>query len=242
MFSKCPSLVHNEEKECLMAKVEECNGECGDILTAEVTQTEIAKANLSILKNRLDSFPEHSNVGRQLDNLKSDLNTLMEFIQFSSAVSKKWVPSVGPVGISDIWVPRDDEGGELAIRLRGGTSLRAPPLRDSAWIWLTLMEPDNLRSRYTELCDEYCNAFNSGHHKLMAEPGQPVEEILSYFDVMRDLGESFLHAFFTFLHKFTVSGSWYMDRRLFEDESIERTAALIQFLIENGIVGNIFIA
>ena len=240
MYSKCPAAMYAGEKECPMAQIEECNGECGDVLTAEVTQNEVARANLSILTDRLRSNADHTNIVRHLDSLETDLGTLMEFIQFSSAVSKKWVASVGPISACDIWINENDED-QIAIRLRGGTSLRAPPLRDAAWIWLTLIDPETLRTRYTELCDEYCNAFNAAHHRLTAAPGQPVEEIISYFDVMRDLGESFLHAFFTFLHKFTVSGTWYLDRKLYEEEGIARTAAIIQFLIENGIVGNIFI-
>lgn len=242
VYSKCPSASYIGDTPCKMGEVEECNGECGDVLTAEITQLDVAKNNLSILGNFLKATEQHAHVVRQLTNLETDLSTLMDFIQFSSAVSKKWIASIGPISACDIWVSPEEEQDIIGIRLRGGPSLRAPPLRDAAWVWLTLIEPLILRERYSELCDEYCNAFNSAYHRLTAEPGQPVQEVMSYFDVMRDLGESFLHAFFTLLHKFVSSGTWYLDRQLYGENGPSRMAAVLEFLIENGIVGNIFIA
>lgn len=241
VFSKCPSTLY-AEKECAMTKVEECNGECGDILTAEITQAEVTISNLTILSEYLKNSVQHSHIVRQLNSLSTDVSTLMDFIQFSSAVSKKWVTSIGPISISDVWISTDDEDDAIAIRMRGGKALRAPPLRDAAWVWLTLMDPINLRDRYSELCDEYCNAYNASYHRMTAEPGQPVQELLSYFDVMRDLGESFLHAFFTYLHKFVSSSTWFMDHELYEENASIRIASVLEFLMENGIIGNIFIA
>ena len=246
VYAKCPTSMASGQNECLMDKTEECNGECGDKLTSEITRLDITLSNLHILLDRMRGNNSYTNVVRQLSNLEVDVKTLVDFIQFSSAISKKWVASVGPISACDIWIkdsPDDDDMDDfIAIRLRGGTSLRAPPLRDAAWVWLTLIEPSALRDRYSELCEEYCTAFNAAHHRLTGEPGQPTEEILSYFDIMRDLGECFLHAFFTLLHKYVVSGTWYVDRELYKPEGLARVVAIIEFLIENGIIGNIFVA
>ncbi|XP_018014285.1 uncharacterized protein LOC108671290 isoform X2 [Hyalella azteca] len=242
-FAKCPTAASGKS-ECSMAKVEVCNGECGDALTSEVTQVDIANANLDILIHRLHANPDNGHIRNRLANLRSDLPTLMDFIRFSSAVSKKWMVSVGPISTCDVWINRHNEEDDIvALRLRGGTSLRAPPLRDAAWVWLTLLEPSMLRERYTELCDAYCLTYNSTHHRLVStDSEQEPEELLTYFDLMRDLGESFLHAFLTFLYKFVVSKTWFVDRELYLPSGITRTTEILQYLIDNGIVGSIFIA
>ncbi|KAF2362097.1 hypothetical protein FHG87_007147 [Trinorchestia longiramus] len=242
-FAKCPTAASGN-LECSMAKVEVCNGECGDALTSEITQPNIANANLDILLEKLKPHAEYDHIRSHLTNLRSDLATLMDFIRFSSAISKKWMVSVGPICCSDVWVNQTNEEEDVvALRLRGGSSLRAPPLRDAAWVWLTLLHPDVLRERYTELCDTYCLAFNSTHHRLTSsDPDRLPEELMSYFDVMRDLGESFLHAFLAVLHKFVVSKTWFLDRELHTPAGTTRMAEILQYLIDNGIVGSIFIA
>ncbi|KAK3862391.1 hypothetical protein Pcinc_031739 [Petrolisthes cinctipes] len=133
---------------------------------------------------------------------------------------------------------QQEEEDVIAIRLRGGNKLDAPPLRDATWVWLTLLEVETLRERYIELCDDYCNAFNK---VLLRREASSIVEELSYFDVMRDLGENFLHAFLTIIHKFVVSGTWFFDRGLHTDEGIQSLVDVISFLVDNGIVGSIFV-
>ncbi|XP_076041585.1 uncharacterized protein LOC143025580 isoform X2 [Oratosquilla oratoria] len=211
-----------------------------DKWTAEVTKLNLVDANLSILMERLRGLDASSQTLRRLEALTTDLPTLTQFLQFASSVQAQRIPSVGPVGIGDIWVPEDDQdlNGEEAVVIRIKSHLPSPLLRDVAWVWLTLVNPDTLRERYTELCDEYCNSFNKT--VLRQEASSLVEE-LSYFDVMRDLGENFLHAFLTMVHKFVCSGTWFLDRKLYTDEGFLSLVEVISFLVDNGIVGSIFV-
>jgi len=248
-MSKCPAKGGSQGKiKCFIEEEleEECNGECGDRLTNEITNVDICQSNISILRHLLANKRENTQIVRKLATLDDDLSTLVDFMKFSSAVCKKWVASVGAISMCDIWVGGEDcDTSTLAIRLRGGRSLRAPPLRDAAWTWLTLMDPTNLRERYTELCNEYCSAFNLEYHRLITGSigaGADVEEVLSYFDVMRDLGESFLHAFFTFVHKLVLSHTWCLDRGLHKANADQRIVPVLEFLIDNGIIGAIFVA
>ncbi|XP_047477348.1 uncharacterized protein LOC125030970 isoform X1 [Penaeus chinensis] len=210
-----------------------------DRWTAQVSQLHIVESNLSILVDALQNLGSNQRTVRRLEALRSDLPTLTQFLQFASAMQSCRIPSVGPVQVTDVWVPIGEEDEEVvAIRLRGGKALDAPPLRDAAWVWLTLLGGETLRDRYMELCDEYCNSFNKALLRL--EAANQVEE-MSYFDVMRDLGENFLHAFITVLHKFVVSGSWYFDRQLHTEEGMQALVEVISFLVDNGIVGSIFV-
>lgn len=210
-----------------------------DRWTAQVSQLHIVESNLSILVDALQNLGSNQRTVRRLEALRSDLPTLTQFLQFASAMQTCRIPSVGPVQVTDVWIPEGEEEEEVvAIRLRGGKALDAPPLRDAAWVWLTLLGGEILRERYMELCDEYCNSFNKALLRL--EAANQVEE-MSYFDVMRDLGENFLHAFITVLHKFVVSGSWYFDRQLHTEEGMQALVEVISFLVDNGIVGSIFV-
>lgn len=213
-----------------------------DKWTAQISQLNVVDANLSIMVDALGAAQGSERTVRRLEALRGDLPTLTQFLQFASAMQTTRVPSVGPVCIGDVWVPEvEAEGDEevLAIRLRGGAGLQAPPLRDAAWAWLTLLSGDTLRDRYMELCDDYCNAFNKALLRREAAGGA-VEE-LSYFDVMRDLGENFLHAFLTVIHKFVISGKWFFDRQLHTEEGLVALVDLVSFLVDNGIVGSIFV-
>ncbi|KAK4289388.1 hypothetical protein Pmani_037632, partial [Petrolisthes manimaculis] len=211
-----------------------------DRWTAQISRLHLVESNLTIMVDALTNTlgREERTVGR-LEALKSDLPTLTQFLQFSSAMQPTRVPSVGPVLIRDVWIPSHEvEEDVIAIRLRGGNKLDAPPLRDATWVWLTLLEGETLRERYIELCDDYCNAFNK---VLLRREASSIVEELSYFDVMRDLGENFLHAFLTIIHKFVVSGTWFFDRGLHTDEGIQSLVDVISFLVDNGIVGSIFV-
>lgn len=211
-----------------------------DKWTAQVSRLNIVESNLSIMVDALQSSGSNERTIRRLEALQSDLPTLTQFLQFASAMQTQRIPSVGPVHAGDIWIKEQEEEDEeiVAIRLRGGQELEGPPLRDAAWIWLTLLGGDTLRERYMELCDDYCNAFNKA--LLHQESTFDVEEI-SYFDVMRDLGENFLHAFLTIIHKFVVSGNWFFDRHLHTEEGLLALVDVISFLVDNGIVGSIFV-
>lgn len=210
-----------------------------DRWTAQITQLQIVESNLSIMVNALKGSEGNERTIRRLEALQTDLPTLTQFLQFASAMQTQRILSVGPVLVGDIWIPDHEEDEEvIAIRLRGGSELEAPPLRDAAWVWLTLLGGEVLRDRYMELCDDYCNAFNKA--LLRQEAASDVEE-MSYFDVMRDLGENFLHAFITIIHKFVVSGIWFFDRQLHTDEGLRALADVISFLVDNGIVGSIFV-
>ncbi|XP_045125292.1 uncharacterized protein LOC123512780 isoform X1 [Portunus trituberculatus] len=213
-----------------------------DKWTAQITQLGLVDANLSVMVDALGNTQANERTVRRLEALRGDLPTLTQFLQFASVMQTTRVPSVGPVCIGDVWVPEVEpvEGEEVvAIRLRGGKDLQAPPLRDAAWSWLTLLSGETLRDRYMELCDDYCNAFNKALLRREAAGGS-VEE-LSYFDVMRDLGENFLHAFLTVIHKFVVSGKWFFDRQLHTNEGLVALVDLVSFLVDNGIVGSIFV-
>lgn len=211
-----------------------------DKWTAQVSRLNIVESNLSIMVNALQSSGGNERTIQRLEALQSDLPTLTQFLQFASAMQTHRVPSVGPVHVGDIWITEEGEEEEevVVIRLRGGQDLDGPPLRDAAWIWLTLLGGDTLRERYMELCDDYCSAFNKA--LLHQESTYEVEEI-SYFDVMRDLGENFLHAFLTIIHKFVVSGNWFFDRHLHTEEGLQALVDVISFLVDNGIVGSIFV-
>ncbi|XP_042225834.1 uncharacterized protein LOC121868895 isoform X1 [Homarus americanus] len=210
-----------------------------DKWTAQISQLEIVESNLSIMVDTLQSSGSNERTVRRLEALQSDLPTLTQFLRFASAMQTCKIPSVGPVCVGDIWIkPQDEEEDIVAIRLRGGPELESPPLRDAAWVWLTLLGADTLRDRYMELCDDYCNAFNKV--LLRQDVTSRVEEI-GYFDVMRDLGENFLHAFMTIIHKFVFSGTWFFDRQLHTDEGLQALVDVISFLVDNGIVGSIFV-
>ena len=213
-----------------------------DKWTAQITQVGLVACNLSVMVDALGNTQGSERTVRRLEALRGDLPTLTQFLQFASVMQTTRVPSVGPVCISDVWVSEgeQEEGEEvLVVRLRGGAGLQAPPLRDAAWSWLTLLSGDTLRDRYMELCDDYCSAFNKA--LLRKEAAGSVVEELSYFDVMRDLGENFLHAFLTVIHKFVVSGKWFFDRQLHTDEGLAALVELVSFLVDNGIVGSIFV-
>lgn len=213
-----------------------------DKWTAQITQLGLVDANLSVMVDALGNTQANERTVRRLEALRGDLPTLTQFLQFASVMQTTRVPSVGPVCVGDVWIPEVEpvEGEEVvAIRLRGGKDLQAPPLRDAAWSWLTLLSGETLRDRYMELCDDYCNAFNKALLRREAAGGS-VEE-LSYFDVMRDLGENFLHAFLTVIHKFVVSGKWFFDRQLHTNEGLVALVDLVSFLVDNGIVGSIFV-
>ena len=112
-MSKCPAKM--TDSTCLIEDISEgqCNGECGDRLTSEITNLDSTSINIQILSHFLSNFDTHSNIVRQLNNLDSDIGTLLDFIKFSSAVCKKWVASVGPIGISDVWICKDPQQGRL---------------------------------------------------------------------------------------------------------------------------------
>ncbi|XP_045624026.1 uncharacterized protein [Procambarus clarkii] len=227
----------NDAKSCRPVE----RGCVNDKWTAQVSRLNIVEANLSILVDTLQNTGSNERTVRRLEALQSDLPTLTQFLQFASAMQICKVPSVGPVCTRDIWIrPQEGEEDEdmIAIRLRGGQEMESPPLRDAAWVWLTLLEGETLHDRYMELCDDYCNAFNKV--LLRQEATSDVEE-LSYFDVMRDLGENFLHAFITIIHKFVVSGTWFFDRQLHTEEGLQSLVEVINFLVDNGIVGSIFV-
>lgn len=209
-----------------------------DRWTAQVTRLHLAESNLSIMVDALQNSGSNQRTVRRLEALRSDLPTLTQFLQFASAMQTQRIPSVGPICMKDVWIASDEEEEVLAVRFRGGKELQGPPLRDAAWVWLTLLGGETLRDRYMELCDDYCNAFNKA--VLNQEAANDIEE-LSYFDVMRDLGENFLHAFLTILHKFVVSGTWFFDRQLHTDEGLQSLVDVISFLVDNGIVGSIFV-
>lgn len=213
-----------------------------DKWTAQISQLKVVDANLSVMVDAMGAVRGSERTVRRLEALRNDLPTLTQFLQFASAMQTTHVPSVGPVCIGDVWVPEVEAAADeevVAVRLRGGSGLQAPPLRDAAWSWLTLLSGDTLRDRYMELCDDYCSAFNKALLRREAA-GAAVEE-LSYFDVMRDLGENFLHAFLTVIHKFVVSGKWFFDRQLHTDEGLAALVDLVSFLVDNGIVGSIFV-
>ncbi|XP_068249277.1 uncharacterized protein [Palaemon carinicauda] len=210
-----------------------------DPWTAQITRLHVVESNLSVLVDALQCSGSNQRTVRRLEALSSDLPTLTQFLQFASAMQTQRIPSVGPICMKDVWIASDDEEEEvLAVRFKGGKDLQGPPLRDAAWVWLTLLGGEMLRERYMELCDEYCNAFNKV--LLRQEAPSNIEE-MSYFDVMRDLGENFLHAFLTILHKFVVSGTWFFDRQLHTDDGLQALVDVISFLIDNGIVGSIFV-
>lgn len=213
-----------------------------DKWTAQISQLSVVDANLSVMVDAMGATRGSDRTVRRLEALRGDLPTLTQFLQFASAMQTTRVPSVGPVCIGDVWVPEVEAAEDeemVAVRLRGGAGLQAPPLRDAAWAWLTLLSGDTLRDRYMELCDDYCSAFNKALLRREAA-GAAVEE-LSYFDVMRDLGENFLHAFLTVIHKFVVSGKWFFDRQLHTEEGLVALVDLVSFLVDNGIVGSIFV-
>lgn len=210
-----------------------------DRWTAQVTRLHLAESNLSILVDALHHSGSNQRTVRRLEALQSDLPTLTQFLQFASAMQTERIPSVGPICMKDVWISnRHEEEEVLAVRFRDGKELQGPPLRDVAWVWLTLLGGEILRERYMELCDDYCSAFNKA--LLHQEAASQIEEI-SYFDVMRDLGENFLHAFLTILHKFVVSGTWFFDRQLHTEDGLQSLVDVISFLVDNGIVGSIFV-
>nr|XP_053655817.1 uncharacterized protein LOC128704693 [Cherax quadricarinatus] len=212
-----------------------------DKWTAQISQLHTVESNLSIMVDNLKNSGSNERTVRRLEALHSDLSTLTQFLQFASAMQTCRIPSVGPICGRDIWIRSqelEEEEDMIIIRLRGSQELESPPLRDAAWIWLTLLRGDTLRDRYMELCDDYCNTFNKVLFRQ--EAASEVEEI-SYFDVMRDLGENFLHAFMTIIHKFVVSGTWFFDRQLHTEEGLQELVEVISFLIDNGIVGSIFV-
>lgn len=211
-----------------------------DRWTAQISRLHVVKSNLTIMVNALTlALGGEERTVRRLEALRSDLPTLTQFLQFASAMQTTRIPSMGPILIRDVWISsQEDEEDVIAIRLRGGSELKGPPLRDASWVWLTLMGGETLRARYTELCDDYCNAFNKA--VLRHEAADTVAE-MSYFDVIQDLGENFLHSFLTIIHKFVVSGTWFFDRGLHTDEGIQSLVDVISFLVDNGIVGSIFI-
>lgn len=213
-----------------------------DIWTAQVSRASLVSSNLSIMCSQF----EHENVSprviRKLDSLQQDISTFAQFLHFASTMqTESRLQSVGPICMCDIWLPTEsseEEGDTLVIRLRGGSHLQAPPLRDVTWIWLTLLQPQLLQDRYIELCESYCSSFNGALKRMDGE--KSVQE-LTLFDVMRDLGDSFLHGFLTIVHKFTVSGVWPLDRRLYTSEGIHAIAESIGFLVDNGIIGSFFV-
>ena len=212
-----------------------------DRWTAEISRLELVQSNLEILCNRLRCRGHNPRTVQKLEALQSDLPTLTQFLQFASAMQNNRSKSVGPIGICDVWVNKDDNVEDeetVVIRLRGGPDLKSPHLRDAAWLWLTLLTPDMLRDRYMELCGVYCDHYNNTLRKIGAFPE---EEELSFFNVMQDLGENFLHAFLTIVHKFVLSGNWYMDRQLHTQEGLQALADVISFLVDNGIIGSIFV-
>ncbi|KAK7067586.1 hypothetical protein SK128_021050, partial [Halocaridina rubra] len=231
----------NEEKrQSLSERIHLVEPGCvKDRWTAQVTRLHLAESNLSILVDALHHKGTNQRTVRRLEALKSDLPTLTQFLQFASAMQSHRIPSVGPICMRDVWIATNEEEEEiLAIRFRDGKELQGPPLRDAAWVWLTLLGGEVLRERYMELCDDYCNAFNKA---LLKQEATSLIEEISYFDVMRDLGENFLHAFLTILHKFVVSGTWFFDRQLHTDDGLQSLVDVISFLVDNGIVGSIFV-
>ncbi|RXG70752.1 hypothetical protein Avbf_05094 [Armadillidium vulgare] len=193
-----------------------------DPWTSQISNHSLIVANLSIMVSQFRTENISPRIIHKLECLKNDVHMFSKFIQFASAMQmEKCLQSIGPISMCDIWVPKTStvEGQleTLIIRLRGGPDLQAPPMRDITWIWLTLLRPEILHDRYTELCESYYTSFNNTVKRHNSS--QSIEE-LTLFDVMRDLGDSFLHAFLTIVHKFTLSGVWCLDRQLHTSEGI----------------------
>ena len=245
---KCDNDEEESEKSCELDSCEESSSSDNstkstykDRWTAEISHLELVESHLAILCDRLRCRGHNPRTVQKLEALQTDLPTLTQFLQFSSAMQNTRVSSVGPIGISDIWIKEnanEDDEDTVIVRLRGGTDLKSSILRDAAWLWLTLLTPEILRERYMELCGVYCDDFNSTLRRV--KPSSEIEE-LSFFNVMQDLGENFLHAFLTIVHKFVLSGSWYMDRQLHTQEGLQNLADEIGFLVDNGIIGSIFV-
>ncbi|CAL4067265.1 unnamed protein product, partial [Meganyctiphanes norvegica] len=201
-----------------------------DKWTAQVTHLETVDTDMEIVVDVLKNANSSPRTIKKLEALRSDLPTLTQFLQFASSIQTRMVPCIGPIGINDIYLNENEEGEiiSMAVRLRtGDEEMKGPVLRDISWLWLTLLEATTLRDRYMELCNEYCSSFNKTFSHLI-KSGDCEE--LSYFDVMRDLGENFLHAFLTIVHKFVSSNTWFFDRRLHTTEGLISLVDIFSFL------------